>query len=348
MVTGFLIVCACIALNAVLAALEVAFLSASRAALRAEAAPGDPRVQRFLDLRDTPERTLSAIQVGVTLVGIVSGAVGGASAQEFVTPRFEEWLGLNRWAAQTLAIAAVSIPLMLGTVIVGELVPKVIALRNPERLALAGARGLHLLEHALLPVVWLLAWATRVLAGRLPALRLAPRGPASERAQTARHYALDLHALAQRSVRDAMVPWVRTTSADESLSPHALSDLALSSGHTRLPVVRNGTVVGLLHTKELLRFLAAGQRDWRPLVRPITTVTPEQSLLGVLRLLQHRRTHLAVVTDGGGAPAGVVTLEDILEEVLGDLYDEDDDGSVEQLLAARGKLRQAAARRPTT
>jgi putative hemolysin len=117
-----------------------------------------------------------------------------------------------------------------------------------------------------------------------------------------------------------------------------LSDLALASGHTRLPILRNGEISGVLHTKELLTLLAAGERDWRTLVRPPVTVGPEDALLSVLRLLQTRRSHMGIVIDRGG-PVGIVTLEDILEEVLGDLYDEDDDRAVERLLAARGKLK---------
>jgi putative hemolysin len=104
-------------------------------------------------------------------------------------------------------------------------------------------------------------------------------------------------------------------------------------------------VSGVLHTKELLRFLAAGERDWRTLVRPAVTVGPEDPLLSVLRLLQTRRSHLGIVIGREGAPVGIVTMEDILEEVLGDLYDEDDDRAVERLLATRGKLKDVVMQR---
>lgn len=336
-----LIVLACIALNAVLAALEVAFISASKAEIRAQASPEDVRVRRFLRLRETPERTLSAIQVGITLVSILSGAVGGAGAQEFLSPLLRYRLDLSPGAANALAIAVVAIPLMLATVVVGELVPKVLALRHPEHIALVGARSLHVLEQAFLPVVGLLAWMTKALVARIP------RGPFGVVREAAlggnlrRHYALDLLDLAQRRVRDAMVPWVQTAKADVSISPQALADLVLVSGHTRLPILRDQEVTGVLHTKELLAFLAAGERDWRTLVRPAVTVGPDEPLLSVLRLLQSRRSHMAIVMTIDRLPLGVVTLEDILEEVLGDLYDEDDDRAVERLLAARGKLKEA-------
>jgi len=343
--SAVLVVVACIALNAALAGLEIAFVSASRADIRAHARTGDVRVWRFLRLRETPERTLSAIQVGITLVSLLSGAVGGAGAQEFVSPFFQQRLGLGEASATVLAIAVVAIPLIFVTIVVGELVPKALALRYPEHIALAGARALHLLERAFLPIVGVLAWATRVVVARIPRAPFGPRreGPA---AVTRRHYALDLVDLAQRRVRDAMVPWSQTVIGDASMLPQSLADLALSSGHTRLPILRNGAVSGVLHTKELLKFLAAGERDWRTLVRPAVTVSPEDALVSVLRLLQTRRSHMAIVADPLGAPVGIVTLEDILEEVLGDLYDEDDDRAVERLLAARGKLKEAAMRLP--
>jgi putative hemolysin len=339
-----LVVIACIALNAALAALEIAFVSASKAEIRAHAAAGDVRVWRFLRLRETPERTLSAIQVGITLVSLLSGAVGGVGAQEFVSPWLQQRHGLGDGLATVLAIALVAVPLMFVTIVVGELVPKALALRHPEQIALAGARGLDLLERTFLPVVGVLAWTTKFLVARIP------RGPfgagrAGGAAVPGQHYALDLVDLARRRVRDAMVPWSRTVTADASMRPQALADLALASGHTRLPVLRHGEVDGVLHTKELLAFLAAGERDWRTLVRPAVTVGLEDALAGVLRLLQSRRSHMGIVVDRGGAPAGIVTLEDILEEVLGDLYDEDDDRAVERLLAGRGKLKGITMRR---
>jgi putative hemolysin len=339
-----LVVVACIALNAALAALEIAFVSASKADIRAHAVPGDVRVWHFLHLRETPERTLSAIQVGITLVSLLSGAVGGAGAQEFVSPFLQQRLGLGEGPATVLAIGIVAIPLMFVTIVVGELVPKALALRHPEHIAVAGARGLQLLERAFLPIVGILAWATKTIVARIPRSRFG-LGREAPTAVTRQHYALDLVDLAQRRVRNAMVPWSQAVTADTSMSPQSLSDLALASGHTRLPILRDGEVSGILHTKELLTFLAAGERDWRTLVRRAVTVGPEDPLLSVLRLLQTRRSHMGIVIDRMGAPVGIVTLEDILEEVLGDLYDEDDDRAVERLLAARGKLKDVVMQR---
>jgi putative hemolysin len=336
--TELLIVLVCIALNAALAALEVGFVSASKADLTARASPDDPRIGRVLRLRERPERTLSAIQVGMTLLGMVSGAAGGAGAQGILSPFLESRFALGAETAEVVAIVAVAIPLMFATVVIGELVPKAFALRHPEDIALAGAPWLDVLERMFFPVVGVLTWLTKALVAVLPhpfaKAALAERGPYE-------HYALNLVDLAQRRVRDAMVPWSQTVRADASMSPQAIAELALSSGHTRLPVVKAGDVIGLLHTKELLTFFAAGERDWGTLVRPTVSVGLEDRLMHVLRLLQARRSHLAIVVGIEGAPLGIVTIEDILEEVLGDLYDEDDDRAVARLLALRGKLKSA-------
>lgn len=341
--TELLIVLVCIALNAALAALEVAFVSASKADLTARASPDDPRVRRVLRLREAPERTLSAIQVGMTLMGMVSGAAGGAGAQEVLSPFFESQFALGAGTAKAVAIVVVAIPLMFATVVIGELVPKAFALRHPEDITLVGASWLDVLERIFFPVVGVLTWLTKRLVAVMPHpfAKTAPQEAPAERGAYG-HYALNLVDLAQRRVRDAMVPWSQAVTADASMPPQAIAELALSSGHTRLPIVKDGEVVGLLHTKELLMFLAAGERDWRTLVRPTVSVGLEDPLLRVLRLLQTRRSHLAMVAGPGGVPLGIVTVEDILEEVLGDLYDEDDDRAVARLLAARGKLRSAA------
>ena len=240
-----LVVLGCIAVNAALAALEAAFISASRADIDVQTRAGDARARRFLRLRETPERTLSAIQVGITLVSIMSGAAGGVGAQELLSPVLEARFDLTPGVARAVGIVVVAVPVLLATVVVGELVPKTLALRHPAHVALAGARWLHLLERAFLPLVELLAWMTRVV------LAVIPRGVMAATPQTVpeadddgqRQYALDLQSLAHRRVRDAMVPWSQAIVADVAQSSQSAAGLALSSRHTRLPVVEEGRVI---------------------------------------------------------------------------------------------------------
>jgi putative hemolysin len=118
-----------------------------------------------------------------------------------------------------------------------------------------------------------------------------------------------------------------------------VTQLVVSSGHTRLPVQDNGHVAGLLHTKEFIALKESGESNWNPLIRSVLLIQPTDSALGVMRLLQDKRNHMAVVVSPVGERLGIVTLEDILEEVVGDIFDEDDDQRVQKVYAAKVKSR---------
>jgi putative hemolysin len=129
---------------------------------------------------------------------------------------------------------------------------------------------------------------------------------------------------------------------DQSLQE--IERVILTSGHTRLPVVDGDAAVGLLNTKEFLALRAAGSDQWSSVVRPVLQVTRGDPLLGTLRRMQSQRSHLAVVV-AEDRPVGIVTMEDILEEVIGEVYDEDDDGFARRLLESRSIFRSIRSRR---
>lgn len=162
-----LVIVICLLLNAVLAGAEFAFVAVNRPLLRQLVRQGDRKAKLLLQLRENPERTLSVVQVGITLVGALAGAVGGASAEELLSPMLETSLHVGKATADTIAIGLVGLPLTYFTVVVGELVPKSFALKNTLRFALRAAPWLSLIDKIFGPIVTLFEWSTKQMLGLL-------------------------------------------------------------------------------------------------------------------------------------------------------------------------------------
>lgn len=338
------IIALCLLLNALLSATETAFVSVGRPELRAMANAEYPGAARLLALREHPERTLSVIQIGITMVGLISGAVGGAGASETFRPMFERQWGLDNVWADIVAIALVVAPLTYLTVVVGEIAPKALALRNPHRIGLNGALWLTTLDRVLSPAVTSLEWSTKVVMRLFGAARAAATSDedraAEQLSDAHERYIVNLVNIEAKSVGDIAVPWDNVTSVTQGQSADEVMSVVVGSGHTRLPVcTEQGEVTGLLHTKEFMAFMVAGERHWQSLVRPVLSAKQNDPLLKVLRATQESRSHLAVVYSPEGTKLGVVTLEDIIEEVFGDVFDEDDDQTLRRILAARARRR---------
>ncbi len=335
------VVLACLFLNALLACFEMAFVSVTKPQLRQLAkAGGSPAAARLLELREKPERTLSVVQIGITLVGMVSAAVGGAGATESFAPYFEENHGWSETAAEGLAILLIVIPLTFFNVVLGELVPKAFALRSPLRLAMAGAHWVRMAENFMSPVVSALETATKFflffLPKRVPLPAEAPTSVEIDHlSKPTQQYVLNLVSVESMRARDAMVDWPHVSVIPTTASRDEIASTVLNSGHTRLPVLNDGRVIGLLHTKEFITLLATGETNWQGLIRPVLETKEDTFVLAALRAMQERRSHLCVVVGSHGRPVGVLTMEDVLEEIIGEIFDEDDDGRARRLLASR-------------
>ncbi len=346
-----LVIAVCLVLNGFFAAYEMAFVSVGKPELRRLARGGDRAAQVILELRQSPERTLSILQIGITLVGAISAAVGGAGASESIDPLLRVKFGLSENASEFLSILLVVLPLTFLSVVVGELVPKSLALKNPLRIVLRGARMISMADRFLSPAVSSLEWSTKSLLKVLfPFSPGAPQAPeASIEIDTlSQHHqqaVLNLAHIERKKVRDILLPWrevvsVRCTDTMEDVVP-----VILTSGHTRLPVVRDSLVEGMLHTKEFLTYREAGNRDWQAIIRPSLHVSPQDSILSTLRMMQAKRNHMAIVSAASGEPLGIVTLEDISEEIWGEIYDEDDDSRIRRIFADRVKHKIKPPRR---
>ena len=342
------IVMLCLLANALIAGAEMAFVAVSRPSLRELVRQGHKKAEVLLRLRERPERTLAVMQIGITLVAALAGAVGGAGAEEQLSPLFEK-LGVSESTADTLAIGVVVIPLTYFTVVIGELIPKTLALRHSMAVGLAAAPWLSFSDCMLGPLVTVFEWSTKKF---LSLLRLTTRGQAAARSEEAhdgtvelgllssqhRQYVMNLVDLEQKRVKDIFLPWKQVVKADVRLTAREVETMLLASGHTRLPVLDGETLVGILNAKEFFALHASGSEQWRSLVRPAVQLPDHLPLLSGLKVLQDRRVHMGIVYSQQ-TRLGIVTLEDILEEIIGEIYDEDDDGALKAILTASPKTK---------
>lgn len=339
-----LIVLFCIFINALFACFEMAFVTVTRPQLRRLAKTGNRSAEEILKLRENPERTLSVVQIGITLVGMISAAVGGAGAEESFAPIFESRFGFSENVAEFVAILTVVLPLTFFSVVLAELVPKTIALRDPLLISTLGVRWIVWIDKIFSPLVWLLEKATKLVLFFLPKRKtpiIEHTSPVEvdHLSKQTQQYVLNLVGVETRKVRDVMVAWDQVNKVDVSDTVADVVARVIQSGHTRLPVCGDKQVIGLLHSKEFITLLSTAPESWQGIVRPVLKVGEGELALKVLRIMQENRSHMTVVIAQDGAPIGIVTLEDIIEEIVGDIFDEDDDGRMNKLLASQARLR---------
>ena len=328
--TEIIIIGLCLLVNGFLSATETAFVSVGRPELRAMGGAGHLRAARLLALREQPERTLAVIQIGITTVGLISGAVGGVGSQDILGPLLVNQVGLHSSWAGPVSIILVVVPLTYLTVVLGELAPKAFALRHPT------------FERVISPAVTVLEWSTklvlRVADIRRSTVATQSTIEAEDLTEAQQRYIINLVNIETLTVGDITLPWERVTFAESSQSAEEVLSVVNASGHTRLPVCgSDNEVTGLLHTKEFMAFFVASEWAWHSLIRPVLSVADGEPLLKVLRTMQEQRSHLAVVYQQNGVRLGIVTLEDIIEEVFGEVYDEDDDQALRRMLSARSR-----------
>ncbi len=341
--TELLVVLVCLFLNAILSCLEMAFVTVSRPHIKQLAQKGSHAAKLVLTLKNNPERVLSVIQIGITLVGIISAAVGGAGASDYLEPLFVDKFGLTEDTAEALSIAVIAIPLTYFSVIIGELVPKSLALRYPVKFALLGGKILIALDKIFSPLIFLLEIPTKFVARFIfshfkseTTVDVSKEVDLDQLTDTHKQYVFNLLDIDKRTLTDLMVPWEEVSTIDISEHYFAVLEHIRTYRHTRLPVMKDGKVIGLLLAKEFTAEPEITKLDWTELVRPILKLRPHDRTLGALKQIQTYSSHLAVI-EKDGQPIGVVTLEDIFEEIVGEIYDEEDNPRT--LLSSNSKIR---------
>lgn len=334
-----IIILICLMINAILAGSETAFIAVSRPDLRALAKQGNEQATLLFHMRENPERTLSVIQVGITFVGALAAAVGGAGADETISPWLVNHFNINNSLAEILSMLLVVIPLTYVSVVLGELVPKTFALRRPLFLAFKTGPWLHWISLFIGPIVTILEWSTKKIVSLFPSKHMTHEEPTQQEDSIEldvlsvpnRQYVLNIFKIEKTTVKEVIVRWPEVIYINDTQSIEQIEHTIISSAHTRLPVLKNEQVIGIINTKEFLAFQKTGNEDWAALIRHPIKILDTLPVLSALRIMQEKKAHLAIVYNGN-VKTGIVTMEAIFEEIIGDIYDEDDDGTLTRIL----------------
>jgi putative hemolysin len=341
-VTELLIVLGLILLNGLFALSELAVVSARRPRLKAMANAGRPGAQSALALSADPGRFLSAVQIGITLIGIINGAYSGETFGEYASESLQE-LGFSRAVADPVGFGVVIVAITYLSVIAGELVPKTLALRNAEGIACAVAPIMTTFANAAGPVVWLLDRSTRLVFRVLGLSRERESRVTDEEIKTLISEAetagvlesgegeliSGVMRLADRAVVGLMTPRTDVDWIDIHASEAEIKERLISTPHSRLPAGEGSTdkMIGVVQTRELLAGLLAGKPfEVAAYIRKAPMIPETTSALDVLSVLRDAEVPMALIHDEYGEFEGLVTPADILEAIAG-VFKSDAEGS---------------------
>ena len=328
-----------ILLNGLFAGAEIALLTLRRTRLQQLLESGSRNARAIESLRNQPERFLATLQIGITVVGATAAAFGGASMARDLASIIAR-APLIAPLADDLALAIVVILVSYFSLVLGELVPKSVALRHPERYALFAGRPLLFLSWLAKPLVWFLTVSSNVLLRPLgdhttfSESRLSPEELQQLVEEAAKSGSLDVGSgeIASRALgfgeltaADIMLPRNRIDAIPRSAPPDEVKRLLLESGHSRMPVYEGtlDNIVGYITAKDVLALAWGGQLIvLEDLIRPAFFVPESLRAPKLLKELQSRRAWLAFVVDEHGGAAGLVTLEDLFEELVGEIFAE--------------------------
>ena len=342
------IVALLIALGGLFVAAEIALISLRDSQIKQIALKGK-RGAKVAHLASNPNRLLGAVQIGVTFCGFLSAALGADRLGEYVIPWLED-LGLSNSAARALSLVGLTLVIAYFSLVFGELVPKRLALSRTEPIALTFAGLIDVTAKLFRPIIWLLSHSTNFV------VRIFGIDPNEQRSAMSEEELLDLvagHAAltdeerdiveevfnaSERQIHEVMVPRTEVDFFDASLTVGKAINLAIDKAHSRYPVVRGSTdeVIGFIHVRDLLdTTLVSTGGKIQELVRNVMFLPGTKGVLPALTEMRNQRQHLAIVLDEYGGTDGIVTLEDLVECLIGDIRDEYDGDEEEISLETR-------------
>ena len=340
MIWESLLVLVLILANGFFSGAEMAIVASRRGRLRQMADAGDAAARTALDLASSPDRFLPTVQIGITLVGTLAAAYGG----DRLVSHLADWLGSilppgMAGAARSIALTLFVALLSFFTLLLGELVPKRLALRRAEAIARAVAPAMHLFARVVTPLVWMMSWSTTAMLFLFGAHKqdgptvsvddiehLLEAGRAEGILEPVEQaVAIEALRLGERTVRDIMRPRIDLDALDIATPPGEVLGAIAMAGYSRLPVYDGSLdhILGYVALKDVLRQNWMGWPiELRKILRKALFVPETMPLDRLLEMFQKEKNQLAIVLDEYGGTEGMVTLEDVLEELVGEIHSE--------------------------
>jgi putative hemolysin len=331
------IVLGLIALGGIFAAAEIALISLRESQVKQIAVKGK-RGARVFKLSKNPNRFLAAVQVGITLCGFLSAALGAEQLGKYVIPELEG-VGISSQYSEIISLVAITLVIAYISLVFGELVPKRLALYKSESIALATASTLDFVATIFRPIIWLLSHSTDLILKIFGINSKMQQNQISEvelmelvsghadLTKEEREIVEEVFNASDRLIHEIMVPRTEVDFLDASLSISQARKMAVELAHSRYPVVRGSSdeVIGFLHVRDLLNpKLDDAQITIMELMRDILFLPGTKGVLPALTEMQTKRQHIAIVLDEYGGTDGIVTLENLVECLIGEIHDEYD------------------------
>jgi putative hemolysin len=322
-------------LNGVFAMAEIAVVSARKARLQQRAEAGDQKARLALELANSPDSFLSTVQIGITLVGILAGAFGGATISEILTARLKQIPQLAPYS-EAISLALVVLTITYLSLIIGELLPKRIGLNHPEKIAMVVAKPMRLLSRIASPAVYILSASTNALQ-KILGIKGSTEPPVTEEEikllithgteagvfePSEQNLVESIFTLDDLQVTQLMRPRLEIVGLNLRWTLEELQKQIINSPYSRLPVGDGSldNLLGVVKAKDLLSRLLAGEPfDMRSSLRRPLFIPETTTALQLLELFKRSHTHLALVVDEHGGVEGLVTMYDVLEAMVGEM-----------------------------
>ena len=344
-----LLVLAVILIGGFFAAAEMALVSLREGQVRSLSRRGK-RGQRAAKLAQDPNRFLSSVQIGVTLATLLSGAFGAALLSDRLSDELAHYM--PRGVAGPVSLIAITLVISFFTLIFGELAPKRLALQRAERVSYVAGPVVDRLATTARPLVWLLSKCTNVVVGLLGGDPNATRGVMTDeelRDLVAGHQALspderhivgEVFDAGKRQIREVLVPRTEVEFLPADMPLAEAVEATEHARYSRFPVYQESydDVIGFVHARDLLDPAANGSGLVGEARRPVKLLPTTKTVLSALSEMRKDRAHLAIVVDEYGGTAGIVTLEDLVEELIGDIQDEYDVDDAQSKQLVGGEL----------